>query len=191
MKKYPTRFFWLTLSIVIAISTSLFFWGLTPGHALPEYAMRTGEPCATCHVSPGGGGPRTLVGLLWASRGKPDKVPALPNILIAPGISNGDELYEIGCSSCHGKFGEGLFGVALINSGLPENKVRAQVLSGSVRSGMPSFKGKFTEDQLNALIAYVAGISNGTLPLAPDSYPLETGHLTCSPTSPNSSCGGN
>ena len=28
-----------------------------PGEALPEYSAQTGEPCATCHVSPSGGGP--------------------------------------------------------------------------------------------------------------------------------------
>lgn len=176
---------------IVSIFSLILFWSATPGHALPEYANRTSEPCATCHVSPGGGGPRTLRGLLWAARGKPDKVPDLPNLLIAPGISNGDELYEIGCSSCHGKNGEGLFGVALVNSGLPDNKIRAQILNGRVRSGMPSFKNKFTNDQLDALVTYVAGLASGEIPPAPDSYPLEPGHLTCSPTAPNSSCGGN
>ena len=191
MKHPPARFSKTLFSVVVVVSAFLFFWGLTPGHALPEYAMRTGEPCATCHVSPGGGGPRTLRGLLWSARGKPDKVPDLPNLLIAPGISNGDELYEIGCSSCHGKDGEGLFGVALTNSGLKENKIRAQILSGRIRSGMPSFQDKFTNDQLDALVAYVAGIASGSIPPVPDSYPLEPGHLTCSPTAPNSTCGGN
>lgn len=191
MKQSPARLSKVLLSVVVIVCAFLFFWGLTPGHALPEYAMRTGEPCATCHVSPGGGGPRTLRGLLWAARGKPDKVPDLPNLLIAPGISNGDELYESGCSACHGKNGEGLFGVALINSGLPEGKIRTQILNGSARSGMPSFEGKFTSDQLDALVAYVAGIASGTIPPAPDSYPLEPGHLTCMPAAPNSTCGGN
>ena len=176
---------------VVSIFSFFLFWSATPGHALPEYANRTGEPCATCHVSPGGGGPRTLRGLLWAARGKPDKVPDLPNLLLAPGVSSGDELYEIGCSSCHGKNGEGLFGVVLVNSGLPDNKIRAQILNGRIRSGMPSFKDKFTSDQLDALVTYVAGLASGTIPPAPNSYPLEPGHLTCSPTAPNSSCGGN
>jgi hypothetical protein len=27
-------------------------------YALPEYATRTGDPCATCHVNPAGGGAR-------------------------------------------------------------------------------------------------------------------------------------
>jgi hypothetical protein len=191
MKPSPTRLSLITLSVVLIISIFLFFWGLTPGHALPEYAMRTGEPCATCHVSPGGGGPRTLRGMLWSARGKPDKVPDLPNLLLAPGISNGDELYEIGCSSCHGKNGEGLFGVALTNSGMSDSKIHSQILAGRVRSGMPSFKGKFTNAQLDALVTYVAGLADGSIAPAPDSYPLDAGHLTCSPSAPNSTCGGN
>jgi mono/diheme cytochrome c family protein len=193
MKSSPIRNFQITLAVVIVITIILLFtvWGSIPGHALPEYAMRTGEPCATCHVSPGGGGPRTLRGMLWAARGKPDKVPDLPNILLAPGISNGDELYEIGCSSCHGKNGEGLFGVPLLNSGLPDNKIRAQILNGRIRSGMPSFQGKFTNAQLDALVTYVTGIASGAITPAPNEYPLAPGQLTCSPTSPNSSCGGN
>lgn len=194
MKSSPTRSFQIILVAVVLISIFLFFsvWGSIPGHALPEYAMRTGEPCATCHVSPGGGGPRTLRGLLWAARGKPDKVPDLPNLLLAPGISNGDELYEIGCSACHGKNGEGLFGVTLINSGLPDTKIRTTILSGKIRSGMPSFQGKFTNSQLDALVIYVAGLAAGTIQPAPNSYPLlAPGQLTCSPTAPNSTCGGN
>ena len=191
MNKSPTRFFKIVLSVVIVVSILLFFWGLTPGHALPEYAMRTGEPCATCHVSPGGGGPRTLRGLLWASNGKPDKVPDLPNVLVAPGIKNGDELYEFSCAACHGKNGEGLFGITLTDSGIPADKIRAQVLNGSALSGMPSFKGKFAADQLDALVNYVAGLADGSIAPAPSSFPLESGHLTCTPSVPNSTCGGN
>lgn len=193
MKLSPTRSFQITLIVVIVISIFLFFtaWGSIPGHALPEYATRTGEPCATCHVSPGGGGPRTLSGLLWAAKGKPDKVPALPNILMAPGVSDGAELFEIACSTCHGKNGEGLFGLALANSGLPDNKIRATILSGRIRSGMPSFKGKFTNDQLDALTTYVAGLASGAVTPSPDTFPLTPGYLTCSSSSPNSSCGGN
>ena len=170
----------ITLMVVLVSTILVFFtaWGSIPGHALPEYANRTG-------------GPRTLRGLLWAARGKADQVPDLPNLLVAPGVNNGDELYEIGCSACHGKNGEGLFGVVLVNSGLPENKIRSQILNGRARSGMPSFQGKFTKDQLDALVKYVAGIASGEIPPAPNSYPLETGHLTCKPTAANSSCGGN
>ncbi len=54
---------------IAALALGVTLWvAAQPVHALPEYAARTGESCATCHVSPGGGGPRTLRGLLWAAR---------------------------------------------------------------------------------------------------------------------------
>ncbi len=181
------------LYIVLAI-TGIFafvlFWSATPGHALPEYANRTGEPCATCHVSPGGGGPRTLRGLIWASRGKPDKVPELAGVLAAPGVTDGSEIYDIACATCHGHHGEGMFGRELVNSGLPANKIKAQILNGRVRSGMPSFDGKFTPAQLDALTGFVADMASGIATPVPDTYPLEPGKLVCVP-SPETSCGGN
>ncbi|MEW5829512.1 MAG: hypothetical protein AB1846_11520 [Chloroflexota bacterium] len=45
--------------------------------ALPEYSAQTGEPCATCHVSPSGGGPRGPRGQAWVASGKPGAVPDL------------------------------------------------------------------------------------------------------------------
>ena len=189
---------------ILFIAALALFWSATPGHALPEYANRTGEPCATCHVSPGGGGPRTLRGLLWASKGKPDKVPELAGVMAAPGATDGADIYQIACAACHGKHGEGLFGVELVNSGLSTAKIRSQVLSGRVLSGMPSFEGKFTPTQLDALSNYVATISSGAAAPIPDSYPLEPGHLTCpstptptpdnaipAPLQPGLACGGN
>ena len=44
-------------------------------NALPEYASQTGEPCATCHISPSGGGPRGPRGQAWVASGKPGAVP--------------------------------------------------------------------------------------------------------------------
>ena len=176
---------------VVGIFSFILFWSATPGHALPEYANRTGEPCATCHVSPGGGGPRTLRGLIWASKGKPDKVPELAGVLAAPGATDGADIYEITCAGCHGKHGEGLFGVELYNSGLSEGKIRSQILNGRVRSGMPPFDGKLTPAQLDALTAFVAEMASGASTPMPDSFPLEPGHLTCSPTPDNPTCGGN
>jgi mono/diheme cytochrome c family protein len=43
--------------------------------ALPEYASQTGEPCASCHISPSGGGPRGPRGQAWVASGKPGAVP--------------------------------------------------------------------------------------------------------------------
>lgn len=43
--------------------------------ALPEYSSQTGEPCASCHISPSGGGPRGPRGQAWVGSGKPGEVP--------------------------------------------------------------------------------------------------------------------
>lgn len=161
-----------------------------PVHALPEYAARTGEPCATCHVNPGGGGPRTLRGLLWAANGRPDQVPVL-NVLIAPGVDDGAELYDIACAGCHGFAGEGLFGTALTGSGLRENKIRSTILRGRERSGMPAFDGQFTDDQLEALVSFVAGIASGERDPQPNSYALPPAEFTCNPAPGTEKCGGN
>ncbi|MBI4631470.1 MAG: cytochrome c [Chloroflexi bacterium] len=95
----------------------------------------------TCHVSPGGGGPRTLRGLLWGARGKPDKVPTLPGVLIAPYVNDGAELYDIACAACHGKKAEGLFAIGLVGIDISKVSVRSFIERGITRSGMPSFQG--------------------------------------------------
>lgn len=64
---------------------------VTLGHpqaarALPEYSAQTGEPCATCHLSPSGGGPRGLRGQAWVGSGKPGVVPGLTEALELLGI---------------------------------------------------------------------------------------------------------
>ncbi len=160
-------------------------------HALPEYAPRTGEACATCHVNPGGGGPRTLRGLLWAARGRPDQVPQLGNILLAPGVDDGAELYDIACAGCHGLAGEGLFGTVITGSGLRESKIKSTILRGRERSGMPGYEGQFTESQLDVLVAFTAGIASGSIDPPPMSYPLPPAEFGCSPTPETAVCGGN
>ena len=49
--------------------------------------LQTGEPCATCHVSPSGGGPRTPRGQAWVGEGKPGEVPDLVAALDALGVT--------------------------------------------------------------------------------------------------------
>lgn len=162
----------LTILAVLALMLGMFL--TIPSHALPEYSYRTSESCATCHVNPGGGGPRTMRGLLWAVRGKPDSVPDLPGILLAPGVTDGAELYQIACASCHGINGEGMFGTPLVNRGLKEAKIRSNILRGRIQSGMPSFEGKFTDEQLKALIEFVVALENGQVTPIPEAIPLPT-----------------
>lgn len=69
------RYLILLGSLFLIISLSL---ALSPGStasALPEYSSQTGEPCASCHISPSGGGPRGPRGQAWVASGKPGAVP--------------------------------------------------------------------------------------------------------------------
>lgn len=52
------------------VLASILFSGVA--HARPEYAARLGYlSCTSCHVSPAGGGARTIDGKLWGGRGGP------------------------------------------------------------------------------------------------------------------------
>lgn len=174
----------LALIVYLGLRLSM---GEQPVHALPEYAVRTGEPCAACHVSAGGGGPRTLRGLLWAARGRPDLVPELPGQIIAPGVEDAQELYDIACSGCHGFQGEGLFGISLADRGISQAAVRSFVQSGIPELGMPSFEGKLTDEQLHALTQFVAEMGEGQVP--PNEYSLPPPEFSCMPVT-GSLCGG-
>lgn len=165
--------------------------GSHPVYALPEYAKRTGEPCATCHINPGGGGPRTLRGMLWAAKGRPDQVPALPDVLLAPGVMDGAALYQIACSTCHGMTGEGLFGKVLADTGLTAGKIRSNILKGRLLSGMPSFEGMFTGTQLKELVDYVVSLADGTAIIPPAEYPLDPPKFDCLAQGISVTCGGN
>ncbi|GAB4539946.1 MAG: hypothetical protein Fur002_05920 [Anaerolineales bacterium] len=162
-----------------------------PAHALPEYSTRTGESCATCHVNPGGGGPRTMRGLIWSARGKADAVPKLPGVLIAPGVESGEELYQIACASCHGVNGEGMFGLRLIYSGVNEAKIRGNIIRGRLQSGMPAFEGQFTDAQLKALIEYTLSLVNAEATPAPVSYPLGSPQFQFDSSAKPTTLGGN
>lgn len=111
-------------------------------------------------------------GLIWAAKGHPDQVPALPNVLIAPEITSGAELYEFACSSCHGREGEGLFGGPVADTPLNPAKIESVTLNGRLRSGMPGFAGQFTPEQLETLVDYVYSLSEGQVEPSPVTYQL-------------------
>lgn len=161
-----------------------------PTQALPEYAQRTGEPCATCHVSPGGGGPRTMRGLLWIADGRPDKVRAFAGILLAPGVTDPQALYDRACAACHGGKGEGGSAAVLLNFDFSESLIRRKILQGAPNFGMPNFQGQFTDAQIDTLAKYVSGLAAGRIvPL--DSYPLPPAEQTCGSNGVETGCGGN
>ena len=76
----------LLASVLIMTALALLVFACQPTGALPEYAAQTGEPCATCHISPSGGGLRTPRGLAWVSQGRPGAVPGLTDALALLGV---------------------------------------------------------------------------------------------------------
>jgi hypothetical protein len=71
MKRYLVLFgiFFLITAFTLALLPA------SSAGALPEYASQTGEPCASCHISPSGGGPRGPRGQAWVASNKPGNVP--------------------------------------------------------------------------------------------------------------------
>jgi len=179
------------IAAVAVIFTAGFLFIAQPAIAFPEYAQRTNESCSTCHVNPGGGGPRTMRGLIWAARGKPDAVPELPGVLLAPGVSDGAELYQIACASCHGVHGEGMLGTRLLEGGVNAAKVRSNIQRGRLTSGMPAFADDLTPDQLEALTAYVFAMESGKADPVLDAYPLQPPQLQGTPDAIPLAPGGN
>ncbi len=83
MKKWT-----IAASLAVLITAFLLALALPGGQAeaLPEYSAQTGEPCATCHLSPSGGGARTPRGQAWVGSGKPGAVPDLAAALEQLGV---------------------------------------------------------------------------------------------------------
>ena len=73
------------LALALTLAGALLMAG-QPTYALPEYATTTGEPCASCHISPSGGGLRTVRGQAWVGGGKPGIVPDLNASLELMGV---------------------------------------------------------------------------------------------------------
>lgn len=177
----------LAIALVIVIVLTILY---APVSALPEYASRTDSSCAACHVSPGGGGPLTLGGMGWIGAGRPDAVPEFEAVLLLPGVSDPEVLYDVACVTCHGTDGEGLSASRLAGFEFGRRLVRRSIVDGLADFGMPGFEGQFTDEQLEALTAYVSDLSSGRI-VPPVSYPLAEGALSCGSGTVQSSCGGN
>ena len=137
----------------------------------------------------GGGGPRTLRGMLWSARGKPDAVPLLPGMLLAPHVTDGGELYQIACAGCHGVKGEGLSARGLANIRISIESIRSFTIKGIPRLGMPAFHDQFTDAQMKAMIDYVSGLSNGTIQPPADNYRLLPARFNCTANNLMPPCG--
>jgi hypothetical protein len=77
---------WFLLLILFLCLVAILALTGQPAQALPEYSAQTGEPCATCHISPSGGGLRTPRGQAWVAAEKPGTVPELAESLELLGV---------------------------------------------------------------------------------------------------------
>jgi hypothetical protein len=75
------------LFVILAVFLALLTWPIEEVQALPEYSAQTGEPCATCHISPSGGGSRTPRGQAWIADEKPGTIPNLLSALEILGVN--------------------------------------------------------------------------------------------------------
>ena len=73
---------------VLILVTAMFlaFLPVSTAEALPDYSAQTGEPCAGCHISPSGGGPRGPRGQAWVASQKPGNVPDMLEALELLGV---------------------------------------------------------------------------------------------------------
>jgi mono/diheme cytochrome c family protein len=78
----------MVIGAVIFLALNVVVLGLPTQEAaaLPEYSAQVGEPCATCHISPSGGGARSPRGQAWVGSGKPGAVPDLVQALEVLGV---------------------------------------------------------------------------------------------------------
>jgi cytochrome c oxidase cbb3-type subunit 3 len=96
-------------------------------------------------------------------------------------IAEGKRLYtQFNCVGCHANGGGGI-GPALMDDewiyGFDAANIFATIVEGRP-NGMPSFRGKITEDQIWQIVAYVESMS-GHSPL--DSLPGRTDHMAARP----------
>lgn len=83
-RKARASTWWVVVYLVLLAIVLLIAAG--PSRAMPEYATNLGEPCATCHISPAGGGLRTARGQAWVAEEKPGAVPLLAEAMQILGV---------------------------------------------------------------------------------------------------------
>ncbi len=72
------------------------------------------------------------------------------------GSVSGGSVFAANCAACHGSSGQGGVGPALAGRSLSASAVTSIV--GSGRGAMPSFSGRLTSEQVQAVAAYVSGL---------------------------------
>lgn len=83
-RKAKASTWWVVVYLVLLAIVLLTVAG--PSRAMPEYATNLGEPCATCHISPAGGGLRTARGQAWVAEEKPGAAPSIEEAMQILGV---------------------------------------------------------------------------------------------------------
>ena len=196
MSKHFRSAAWISLGVLIGM---LAFVAWPSAQALPEYATRTGQPCATCHVNPAGGGPRTLRGLLWLAQERPDQVPPLPGSEeeVGEATLDGAALFEkFQCSRCHDPSGEGDVGPALNQKELPTAELVEIIRNG--KGIMNGYRPEvMSDEEMDAVIQHAQAIGRGEVQssLNMQKRLLPPAQLSCTADSAalpgRTDCGGN
>lgn len=97
-------------------------------------------------------------------------------------VSQGDKWYRwFNCNACHGSGGGGAIGPALMDGqwryGGTIDQIHASILEGRP-NGMPSFRGKITDEQAWQLAAYVRALSGN---IRKDAIPSRNDDMRSSP----------
>jgi mono/diheme cytochrome c family protein len=69
------------------------------------------------------------------------------------------KMFATNCSWCHGDFGKKAGkGPKLAGTSMSEKQVHDRIANGAPGGAMPSYKKLLTEEQINALVAYIKGL---------------------------------
>lgn len=69
------------------------------------------------------------------------------------------KMFATNCSWCHGDFGKKAGkGPKLAGTSMTEKQVHDRIANGAPGGAMPSYKKLLTEEQINALVAYIKGL---------------------------------
>lgn len=69
------------------------------------------------------------------------------------------KMFATNCSWCHGDFGKKAGkGPKLAGTSMSEKQVHDRIANGAPGGAMPSYKKMLTEEQINALVAYIKGL---------------------------------
>ena len=85
-------------------------------------------------------------------------------------VERGERLFQTNCSIpyCHGSNGTAGRAPKLVGHGFSVPKVTNMVSNGIANTGMPSFVGKLTPDDLDAVVAYVMTLRGSGSPMTPE-----------------------